>query len=333
MASLWELLGQTWPARLARSAVDAAALPGDVYAGRVDPLSEEGIGKAADLAGMVMGGAYPAAPRGAVGVFGGRLAKTADQAALTKAEEMAAAGAPREAIWNDTGWFQGADQKWRFEIPDTAAKMNPNSYSGGLPDRGALQPIAGQMWHPDVYAAYPDVRRAGMLVERQAEPSGVYSSANASRTGDETLKIFAPTTEEARSVALHEMQHAIQQREGFTPGANPTEILRGYKNIVRDYEDQIVAINEQLKRAQGTPRYNDLMQMRQELVNEIQKLQGPHGIGLQERATNEYKRDFGEVEARNVQSRRDMTSEQRRATPPWATEDIPTLRIGNKTYD
>jgi hypothetical protein len=36
-----------------------------------------------------------------------------------------------------------------------------------------------------------------------------------------------------------------------------------------------------------------------------------------------YRRTSGEVEARNVQTRRDMTPDQRRATPPWETEDVP----------
>ena len=67
MASLLELLGQTWPARMAQGAWSAAKLPGDVYAGRVDPLSEEGIGRAADLGGLVMGGTFAGAPRGALG--------------------------------------------------------------------------------------------------------------------------------------------------------------------------------------------------------------------------------------------------------------------------
>ena len=35
------------------SAWEAAKLPGDVYAGRVDPLSDEGIGRATDLAGLI----------------------------------------------------------------------------------------------------------------------------------------------------------------------------------------------------------------------------------------------------------------------------------------
>lgn len=65
--TLLERLGQTWPARLGRSLYDAATLPGDVYAGRVDPRSDEGIGRAADLAGLVMGGTFSGAPFGALG--------------------------------------------------------------------------------------------------------------------------------------------------------------------------------------------------------------------------------------------------------------------------
>ena len=67
MPSLMDLLGETWPARMAKSAWSAAKLPGDVYAGRTDPLSEEGIGRAADLGGMVMGGTFAGAPAGAMG--------------------------------------------------------------------------------------------------------------------------------------------------------------------------------------------------------------------------------------------------------------------------
>lgn len=43
-------LGDTWPARIAKAAWSAAKLPGDVYQGKVDPLSEEAIGRAAELA-------------------------------------------------------------------------------------------------------------------------------------------------------------------------------------------------------------------------------------------------------------------------------------------
>lgn len=58
---------QTWPAEAVRAAYEAVTLPGDVYAGRVDPMSDEGIGRAAELAGLVtLGSAAMPAPRGAL---------------------------------------------------------------------------------------------------------------------------------------------------------------------------------------------------------------------------------------------------------------------------
>jgi hypothetical protein len=41
---------------LVQGAVSGATLPGDVYQGKVDPLSDEGIQRATDLAGLAMTG-------------------------------------------------------------------------------------------------------------------------------------------------------------------------------------------------------------------------------------------------------------------------------------
>jgi len=68
--SIWELLGQTWPAKLGKSVLGGMALPGDVYAGRVDPLSEEAIGRATDLAGVAMTGSMPFAAKAATEIPG-----------------------------------------------------------------------------------------------------------------------------------------------------------------------------------------------------------------------------------------------------------------------
>lgn len=59
-------LAQTWPARMVQSAVSAAALPGDVYAGRVNAESPEYYDRAADLAGLMTG-----APGGSGGLGSG----------------------------------------------------------------------------------------------------------------------------------------------------------------------------------------------------------------------------------------------------------------------
>jgi hypothetical protein len=56
-AGIKDALMQSWPAELAKSAYGAATLPGDVYAGRVDPMSDEAVGRSAELAGLLTMGA------------------------------------------------------------------------------------------------------------------------------------------------------------------------------------------------------------------------------------------------------------------------------------
>lgn len=43
----------------------------------------------------------------------------------------------------------------------------------------------------------------------------------------------------------------------------------------------------------------------------------------QRRASDLYHRSAGEVEARNVQKRMDMSAAERRAKAPWLTQDVP----------
>lgn len=51
------IMNESWPAKAAKSAWGAFTLPMEVYQGKVDPLSDEGIQRTADLAGMVTLGA------------------------------------------------------------------------------------------------------------------------------------------------------------------------------------------------------------------------------------------------------------------------------------
>jgi hypothetical protein len=92
---LYRLATETWPARALKTAVSAATLPGDVYAGRVDPLSDEAIGRASNLAGVVGSGGLSMAP-GASARFGGRLAKTANLDALREAQRLTTQGDARD---------------------------------------------------------------------------------------------------------------------------------------------------------------------------------------------------------------------------------------------
>ena len=46
---------------------------------------------------------------------------------LSLANDMAQAGHGAQAIWDKTGWFQGADNKWKFEIPNSEARLNTDN--------------------------------------------------------------------------------------------------------------------------------------------------------------------------------------------------------------
>lgn len=200
------------------------------------------------------------APAGAVRMFAGRTARTADLEALARAEDMARAGAVREDIWGQTGWFQGPDGQWRFEIDDSAAQLRV-----AMPEYGREGTIARFIDHDDLFRAYPDVA----VIPADLSPSDVRRGFY--NPGSEYTRVSAPDAETASSVFLHEIQHAIQERESFSRG--------------------------------GLPSYFDNLS--------------------QDDAFDAYQRLAGEVEARNAEARRNMSAAERRATPPWETQDTP----------
>ncbi|WP_177232363.1 LPD23 domain-containing protein [Methylobacterium gossipiicola] len=235
------------------------------------------MGAAAGIAGTAMTGSLPfGAPKGALRMFGGWNAETADHAALSKAQNLKATGADRQAIWDQTGWFQAPDNYWRFEIPDDLATL-------GTPKNAP--PGYSRLYHDDLGDAYPELWGSTQQSIRESPVmAGRYEAQ------DGVIHAQGPTAADQRSVALHELQHAIQSQEGFARGANPRSFT------ATDWEAAgLPMLSESKNAAQAHERW----------------------------ARDQYHRTAGEVEARNVQTRRDFTPEQRRAIPPWETQDVP----------
>ena len=220
--------------------------------------------------GLAAAGLIPGLPALGALTFGGKGAKTADMVALARAEAMEQAGADAAKVWDETGWFRGADDKWRFEIPDNDAAVLT------APKYGQVRQFTEFANHPDLLHAYPDYSQmpivgADMMGEKASYMRNPFNRSDYEGVG--SISINPDFSQDARSLALHELQHAIQTDEGFAPGGSVTEFMKNTAS-----EDEAMAM---------------------------------------------YRRVAGEVEARNVQHRMDMTPEQRRATPPWATEDVP----------
>jgi hypothetical protein len=150
-------------------------------------------------------------------MFLGPAARTADHVALATAQKMAAAGADRAAIHDATKWFQGVDDKWRFEIPDNQARMDlaGKASFGPTPD---YRRAGDFMRHDALDAAYPglmDTRTAVSMAPGELE-GNFYGARNVgSRLVPSSIDVTAPTTADAKSGMLHELQHSIQGIEGF----------------------------------------------------------------------------------------------------------------------
>jgi GNAT superfamily N-acetyltransferase len=280
------------------------------------------IGRGA-LAGIgLIPGVGDVAAGAAKAMFLGRRAKNADLDAMGRAMEMRWAGEDPKKIWNETGWFQGADNKWRFEVPDDALRVNEEAIDAAA-RAGNAAPFDRAIEHPELRAAYDPTR--SISVGRETDPSLRGSWMN------ETRQLKLDTDQgvaRQRSTAAHELQHFVQGQEGFARGGMVGTIpARDVDPAITRMEDQLRAIKEQQTAiaeqhyARGAlpsrdPQWLALKDQFDTLAkqrDEIARTAGYEG----------YRRLAGEVEARNVQTRLDMTPGQRLEYAPWETEDVP----------
>lgn len=185
--------------------------------------------------------------------FGGAKANAADLDTLDRAKEMERQGVAMETIFRETGWYTGADGKWRFEIDDSGMEysrwgdlrredraefarfrelegkfidgsitmdeqneMRKLLDQGNGPGRAEEQQtlrLADFLRHDELYRNYPQLRQAGLRFARL--PDGARGTFDGRDiTLDESLRSAPEDT------LIHEIQHAIQRVEGFARGAN-----------------------------------------------------------------------------------------------------------------
>lgn len=166
--------------------------------------------------------------------------------------------------------------------------------------------------HPELFKAYPDLEKYKMRI---LDPE---SRAYAKKGSDMTIFVRANATpEDARSSILHEVQHHIQENEGFARGGSVRELAKKPMQEFKHYDDAIGRINEQMKKAVGTPKYSELMAERDALVVEARLRGVLYPSQVEAIAMDKYKKLGGEAEARLTQSRRDMSKEELAAQPPF----------------
>lgn len=166
--------------------------------------------------------------------------------------------------------------------------------------------------HPELFRAYPDLEKYKMRI---LDPE---SRAYARKGSDMTMHVKANATpEDARSSILHEVQHHIQENEGFARGGSVRELAKQPMQEFKHYDDAIGRINQQMKEAVGTPRYSELMAERDALIVEARQRGVLYPSQVEAIAMDKYKRLSGEAEARLTQARRNMSKEDLAAQYPF----------------
>jgi hypothetical protein len=272
------------------------------------------------------------------------------QERFTRALEMASAGATREEIWQETMTYLGLDNKWRAEVSDENSRLT--AVAEQLLDTATLpQEVHGRLdtlfTSPGMELSYPGFNRyiMGEIARRPGLVSGFveYSAT----TGDpRKARVEGETNEDIREALVHEVQHIAQKLAGHQRGGNWRDIRRyadrdGWKPyLVRELTKILADINA-FREIQRETILNGGIDMDSGQTASLsddpyQKDYGPLvWEDLPERAKT-YLRDqaakevyallVGEVEARNSADRRDMTEEERRAKPPWESQDRPNER-------
>lgn len=170
--------------------------------------------------------------------------------------------------------------------------------------------------HPELYKAYPDLADVRVM-------QGTY---NPSFLGSFSPKYNAiEVTEKGlnydpRSTVLHEMQHAIQEQEGFGVGGNVDTMARLKSTIMNKIGDLNSQMGSYVKAmdASTDPAEKALLRQQYDVAMEERMKLVPFA---QLDPMDAYRALMGEAEARLTQTRRDLTPEQRKQYFPFEMQD------------
>nr|DAX02722.1 MAG TPA: Type I restriction enzyme [Bacteriophage sp.] len=317
---------------------------------------------------------------------------------LAVAREMEKSGKNAKSIKIATGWERGADNKWRYEEEDFEYIPKGNAREKSLLEREPwhkeLMSLSDKVYNGEklsneeevrfdelskketelkdslkksdikflddyvsdntLFKEYPELKQVKVeFYDGSFFDGGSYSHH------DMTIRINNNSPLDAKSILVHEVQHAIQHIEGFSRGGN-SRTYRNYLNSIKEKRDAWSMIDEFEEKSKELGSDASQMDVYKAVRDEYTSLGMSFGDGIMpsrdafdkgfnlwvrgydkegyEDAYKEYQNLIekfglgeskdryhelsGEVEARNVQSRLNMTPEERRKALASETEDV-----------
>ena len=318
--------------------------------------------------------------------FGGIGALNADRNGLSKAIELESRNESEEKILKETGWFRGADHKWRFEIDDSKATVFKNgdaklssdpeyqkfkqlSMNGDFFDADyerLSEKYAGKMKkgimvgdyldHQDLFDNYPALERI-FLKHKKFEngTNGSYEpDINTIFLNEDLFDAYKEN--QLKKTLLHELQHIIQHSERFARGGSlrtwkDVEIRKNqkrfqeaentYKNVFKNGSDEFKNLIRTLNRLSLNGDFGEeYTRIENELYDKYEDMYNAYDSALFEArlySGSEYLSDrekylmtAGEIEARDVSNRAELTADERKNKMPVRETENGVIFAENK---
>lgn len=287
-------------------------------------------------------------------IIGEKGAKSLDKSSaetnldnLLVAKQMDLNGISAQKIKLATGWEKGADGKWKLEIPDDFLLITSTDGKGIYQELFDKQEGYGRVLKlSDIVSEklnkiYPEFGEIKLKLTSGETGNFMASYSSSGRFGGgkniDLSKISLDYDQnkygDVKSIIHHEIQHAIQEIEGFARGGSKElfSILREISN-----KETVAKI---AKSARGVQRFNidiansglsffdksildKFLSASDSPVKSIAILSKLDKIDFDKDNYVLYKNLSGEVESRNVQRRINMTPNERRKTLLSETEDV-----------
>lgn len=246
-------------------------------------------------------------------LFGGEMAAEAPIDGMYQAKELQ--GQTQQEVWNQTGWLQGKDGRWRFEIDDSGAQLD-------LTKAGPGATLKDVLYHPELFRQYPQLGEVAVKFQPLPDSNTLarYNSRNNTITFNTQPK--ANPSHTPLEVTLHEVQHAIQAEEGFARGGD----LRSARNYKIE---QLRNLAEHMPEYQELPSIDAKDAFLYDLFLNTTPIRTEKAA--QQRAYGEL---MGEQEASEVMLRKDYSPQERRQKAPHQYSDpLVVLQDGTLVLD
>jgi len=167
--------------------------------------------------------------------------------------------------------------------------------------------------HPRLYYEYPFLGNV-LVTKDPGRKGGAYLNEHI-YLGDKL------SSEEIKPTLLHEIQHAIQEKEGWARGGSPTEM----GSILNEPHPRLIELEQQWKDLQRLqPKTMSEQWDKTDKLNSIQLEMAQLKDKLKRQDPQEaYRSLAGEIEARDTAARMGLSEAQRASKMPYAGEGIP----------